>query len=51
MRRFTGVIRTNKVGSDCSFEFDVEDDATEEQIEEAARESAFELIDWYFTEE
>jgi len=50
MRKFKGVIRTNKVGSDCQFEFEVDDDATEGEIEEVARECAFELIDWHFTE-
>lgn len=50
MRKFQGVIKTNIVGSGCSFEFEVEDDATEKEIEEAAREQAFENIDWYYEE-
>ena len=50
MRTFTGSIGTNKIGSDCKFEFEVEDDATPEQIESAAREAAFENIEWNFKE-
>lgn len=50
MRKFKGEINTNKVGSQCEFEFEVEDDATEEEIEEEARQSAFEYVDWYFDE-
>jgi len=51
MKKFTGVICTNKVGSDCHFEFEVEDDATEEEIDEMAKEVAFESIDWYYEQE
>ena len=51
MKKFTGVIRTNKVGSDCHFEFEAEDDATEEEIDEIAREFAFESIDWHYEQE
>ena len=36
MLKFKGSIRTNKVGSECEFEFAVSDNATPEQIEEAA---------------
>lgn len=50
MRKFVGSIGTRMHGSDCEFEFEVEDDATEEQIEEIAQECAFELIDWHFKE-
>lgn len=48
MKRYTGVICTNKIGSGCSFEFEVEDDATDEEIEDAAREAAFENIDYWY---
>lgn len=37
MRKFTGYIATNKVGSQCEFEFEMDDDATEEEIEEVAK--------------
>ena len=45
MRKFKGKISTNLVGSACAFEFEVEDDATEEEIEEAGRDAAFNWID------
>ncbi len=46
MRKFKGLARTNKVGSDCHFEFEVDD----EEIEDIAKECAFEFIDWYYKE-
>ena len=51
MRKFKGLIRTNKVGSDCHFEFEVDDVATDEEIDDIAKECAFEFIDWYYKEE
>lgn len=48
MRQFTGVIRTDKIGSDCEFEFEVEDDATEAQIDAEAREAASALIECHY---
>ena len=50
MRTFTGVIRTDNVGSECEFEFEVEDDATPEQIEFEAWEAAFNHIEWSYSE-
>ena len=50
MKKYTGYIETNKVGSTCNFEFEVEDDATEEAIEEIAKETAFNLIEWSYEE-
>ena len=50
MRKFIASIATSKVGSQCDAEFEVDDDATEEQIEEAARDAAFEYIDWWWEE-
>lgn len=50
MRKFIASIATSKVGSQCDVEFEVDDDATEEQIEEAARDAAFEYIDWWWEE-
>jgi hypothetical protein len=49
MKKIQGSISTNKVGSESEFEFEMDDDATPEEIEEAAREAAFDLIDWYYT--
>jgi hypothetical protein len=51
MKKFKGVIRTNKIGSDCNFEFEVDENATEEEIDEIAKEVAFESIDWYYEQE
>lgn len=50
MRRFVGQISTSKVGSETEFEFEVPDDATETEIETAAKEAAFDYIDWFYTE-
>jgi|GEM_PF-841257 len=50
MRVFKGKISTDKIGSTCEFEFEVEDAATEEEIEQAAREAAFEHVEWNFKE-
>lgn len=50
MRRFKGMIRTDNIGSECEFEFEVEDDATEEQIQKEAREAAFEYVQWHYKE-
>lgn len=51
MRQFTGVIRTDKIGSECEFEFEAEDDATEAQVDAEAREAAFNFIEWHYKEE
>jgi hypothetical protein len=48
VRQFTGVIRTDKQGSDCEFEFEVEDDATAEQIDAEAQEAASALIECHY---
>lgn len=50
MRKFIGKIQTDTVGSECDFEFEVEDDATPEQIEVEAREAAFNHVDWSYSE-
>lgn len=39
-------VSTNKIGSECSTTFDIEDDASEEEIEEIAREEMFNMIEW-----
>ena len=49
MKKIKGYIKTKKVGSTCEFEFELDDDATAEEIEEYARESAFEQIEWSYT--
>lgn len=49
MKTIKGYVKTCKVGSDCEFEIEVEDDATAEEIEELARDSMFENIEWGYT--
>lgn len=49
MKKIKGSIRTDKVGSSCEFEFEMEDEATPEEIEEAARDAAFDMIDWGYS--
>jgi hypothetical protein len=49
MKKIKGSIATDKVGSRCEFEFEMDDDATLQEIEEAARDAAFDLIDWGYT--
>lgn len=39
-------VTTGLVGSDRECEIEVEDDATDDQIEEQAREAMFDLIEW-----
>lgn len=53
MRKFTGEIYTSKVGSSCKFSFEIDDDdeISEEELEELAREAAFQYIDWNFSED
>lgn len=46
MKTITGYIKTNKVGSTCEFDFEVDDDATDEDIEQMAQEAAFNLVEW-----
>lgn len=50
MRKFIGYITTNFVGCKADFEFEVNDDATEAEIEEAAHEAAFEHVEWSYEE-
>lgn len=49
-RKFKGTVATDKIGSECDFEFEVDDDATEADIEHEAREAAFDLIQWNYEE-
>ncbi len=50
MRTFKGVIRTDAVGSECEFEFQVDDNATKDEIEKEAKEAAFENVEWFYDE-
>ena len=50
VRKFKGTIGTDNVGSECEFEFEIEDYATNKDIENAAKEVAFEYIYWNYDE-
>nr|WP_172691831.1 hypothetical protein [Pseudomonas aeruginosa] len=50
MRTFTGTIKTDVQGSEVEFEFEVDDNATAEQIEAEAKQAAFELVQWHYEE-
>lgn len=49
MKLIQGSIATDKTGSRCEFEFKMDDDAAPAEIEEAARDAAFDKIDWGYT--
>ena len=52
--RVVGYIKTNKVGSECDFEFseevdsDLSGEALEAYLEESARDAAFQMMEWEF---
>ena len=48
MRTLKSTVSLGYVGADVEFEFEVPDDATEEEIDEACWESATEYIDCYW---
>jgi hypothetical protein len=48
MRKVIGYIETARSGSRCTFEFEVDDDATNEEIQELAKDRAFEDVNWDF---
>lgn len=48
MKRITGYISTGMQGSAREFDFEAEDDCTPEELEEMARDAAFELIEWNY---
>ncbi|MCJ2370009.1 MULTISPECIES: hypothetical protein [Pseudomonas] len=50
MRTFTGTIKTDVQGSEVEFEFEVEDDATQEQIDDEAKQAAFDCVQWHYNE-
>ncbi len=51
MKTVRGYIATSKFGSDCEFEFEVDDDTSEEEIEQLAKEAAFDRIEWNYSVE
>ncbi len=48
-RKIVVTVQTNRVGSADTSEFEVEPDATNDEIEAMAREAMFEMLDWWFT--
>lgn len=50
MRKFKGYVATAKIGSRCEFEFETEDDCAENEIEEEARDAAFQFVEWNYEE-
>lgn len=50
MKKIKVNIATNKVGSSCSRIIEVDDDATEQEIDEEAWETACDMIDFYWEE-
>lgn len=51
MKKYVGFIETNKVGSKCEFDFEADESSTDEEIEELARDAAFNLINWNYWEQ
>lgn len=50
MRKYKGTVSTNRIGSTVTFEFEVEDNATAEQIDEIAHECIWECISMDYKE-
>lgn len=50
MRTIKIYIKTSKVGSQCDDTMEVEDDATDDEIEEMAKDAAFNMMEWGWSE-
>ncbi|MFA5952267.1 MAG: hypothetical protein WC807_18520 [Hyphomicrobium sp.] len=50
MKRYTGYVSVGLVGCKRTFEFEIEDDASEQEVEDAARDAMFQTIEWGFEE-
>ena len=46
MRRIEVYVSTGKVGSRCSEVIEVEDDMSDDEIDEQAKDAMFNLIEW-----
>ena len=46
--KYRGRVRTDKVGSECEFEFEVDARWHHTRVEEEAREAAFDLVEWSY---
>lgn len=50
MKLYKGTISTTQSQSGAEFQFEMEDDSTLEEIEEAAQDAAFSFVNWHFAE-
>ena len=50
MRKFKVTIETNLVGSECEDFIEVDDNATEKEIEEEAYQCAMNMCEWNYEE-
>lgn len=50
MKRYTGTVSTDKIRSDCTFWFEMPEDATQEEIEEEAYSLAMGFVEWNYKE-
>lgn len=50
MRTFQLTVSNGLVGCKVTRQFEVEDDATDQDIEEAGRDAMFEVIEWNYNE-
>lgn len=48
MIRYRGVVRTNRAGSDCGFDFYAPDDISEDELDDIAQAEAMELVEWFY---
>ena len=50
MKKYRGYVSTSKIGSDCEFEFEVEDNATEKEIQDIAIQCAWDELSFDYEE-
>ncbi len=50
MKKIRVTVSTNKVGSGTERVIEVEDDSTQEEMEQTAQETMFEMINWDWRE-
>lgn len=46
MKKIRVWVATRKIGSKCETTFEIEDDATEDEITEVAQEAMWDMIEW-----
>ena len=50
MRKYVGFIATDVSGSRCEFSFEVADNASDDEIDDEARQAAFDRVEWGYHE-